>query len=341
MRDDAPAVMEVVGITAFEERVYRAVLASPGITLQELVRRSQESSGRVQASLTRLRAKGLVTRLSGRSPRWTATNPGTALRSLARGVLGDLNRLADTADAMEAAFRAIGQDPEGGGQFEVLAGPDELARWYVRLQQEAEEEVLIFDRPPYVLDYRNPLQGDRLREGVRYRTVYAPEAFQHPGALDELERMLSSGEEARVLAGLPFKMVLIDRRQAIMPLHLDPPLNRSVLIRGSTMVVALAELFERLWAEAVPMYPQPASGDVAPDPADQAGEDEGAGPVELGQEDRRLLALLSAGLKDDAIARQLGLSPRSLRRRLRPLMDELKADTRFQAGVEACRRGLV
>lgn len=340
MHDDAPAAMEVVGITAFEERVYRAVLASPGIALQELARRSQESSGRVQAALTKLRAKGLVTRLSGRSPRWTATNPGTALRSLARDVLGELNRLAATADAMESAFHAIGQDPEDGGQFEVLAGPDELARWYVRLQQEAEEEVLIFDRPPYVLDYRNPWQGDRLRAGVRYRTVYAPEAFQHPGALDELDHMLRSGEEARVLAGLPFKMVLIDRRQAIMPLHLDPPLNRSVLIRGSTMVVALAELFERLWEEAVPMYPQPASGDGTPEPGGTA-QGAGSGAVELRQEDRRLLALLSAGLKDDAIARQLGLSPRSLRRRLRPLMDELKADTRFQAGVEACRRGLV
>ncbi|MFB4285783.1 TrmB family transcriptional regulator [Nonomuraea sp. MTCD27] len=340
MLDDDPA-LEIVGITAFEERVHRAVLASPGITLQELLLRSGESAGRIQSALAKLRAKGLVTRVTGRSPRWTATNPGTALRSLARGVLNDLERLADTADALEVAFQTIGQDPEEAGHFEVLAGPEQLTRWYVRLQQEAEHEVLIFDRPPYVLDYRNPLQDARLRDGVRYRTIYAPEAFQHAGALDQLDDMLESGEHARVLPGLPFKMVLIDRRQAIMPLHLDPPLTRSVLIRGSTMVVALVELFERLWREAVPMYPRPADAPGAPEPADEPGQGEDQQLAELSVEDRRLLALLAAGLKDDAIARQLGMSPRSLRRRLRPLMDALRAETRFQAGAEAHRRGLV
>ncbi|GAA4557706.1 helix-turn-helix domain-containing protein [Planotetraspora kaengkrachanensis] len=338
--DDGPA-LEVVGISAFEERIYRAVLASPGITVQELVKRSGESSGRIQSALIRLRAKGMVSRLWGRSPRWAATDPGTAIRSLVRGLQSDLDRLTDTADALEAVYRRLGQGPEEAGQFEVLAGSEELARWFVRLQLEATDEVLTFDRPPYVLDYRNPLQGERLRDGVRYRTIYAPEAFKHAGALDELDNVLKAGEEARVLPGLPFKMVLADRRRAIMPLHLDPPLTRSVLISGSTMVVALAELFERLWQEAVPMRPQSAPRDCAQDRAGEPAEGEAQEGTELAPEDRRLLALLSAGLKDDAIARQLGVSPRSLRRRLRHLLDELNAETRFEAGAQAVRRGLV
>ncbi|MFC6080115.1 TrmB family transcriptional regulator [Sphaerisporangium aureirubrum] len=337
MHDDGPA-LEAVGISAFDERIYRGVLASPGITVQELVMRSGESSGRIQSSLSRLRAKGLVSRLWGRSPRWTATNPGTAIRSLVRGLQSDLDRLTDTADQLEAAFRTVGQDPEEGGQFEVLAGPEEQARWYVRLQQEAKEEVLTFDRPPYVLDYHNPLQTGLLHKGVRYRTIYVPEAFEHAGALDEVGSLVKAGEEARVLPELPFKVAIVDRWRAVMPLQMEPPLTRGVLIKGSTMVVALVELFERLWQEALPMYPQPAPRDGAPQASDRAEEPQWA---ELDPDDRRLLTLLSAGLKDDAIARQLGTSPRSLRRRLRHLLDELNAETRFQAGAQASRRGLV
>ncbi|MER5644725.1 hypothetical protein [Streptosporangium sp. NPDC002524] len=345
MLDDGPA-LAVVGIGAFDERIYREVLACPGITVRELVMRSGESSGRIQTSLTRLRAKGLVSRLWGRSPRWTATNPGTAIRSLVRGMQSNLDRLTDTADQLEETFRTAGQDLEEGGPFEVLAGPEEQARSYVRLQQEAKEEVLTFDRPPYVLDYHNPVQTGLLRKGVRYRTIYVPEAFDHAGALDEVGSLVKAGEEARVLPELPFKMALVDRRQAVMPLHMDLPLTRGVLIKGSTMVVALVELFERLWQEALPIYPQPASRDGAPEPAggpcrDEENRGEEREWAELDPEDRRLLTLLSTGLKDDAIARQLGTSPRSLRRRLRHLLDELNAETRFQAGAQASRRGLV
>ncbi|MEV6038785.1 helix-turn-helix domain-containing protein [Nonomuraea sp. NPDC052116] len=391
--------LEVVGISAFDERVYRGVLASPGITVQELVRRSGESAGRIQSSLSRLRAKGMVSRLWGRSPRWTATNPGAAIRSLVRGMQGELDRLTDTADELEAAFRTVGQGTDEGGQLEVLAGPEEQARWYVRLQQEAKEEVLTFDRPPYVLDYHNPLQTGLLRSGVRYRTIYVPEAFDHTGALDEVGSLIKAGEEARVLPELPFKMAIVDRWRAVMPLQMDPPLTRGVLITGSTMVMALVELFERMWREALPVRPElwqelgdsrleptdpgppvadldpeagpliptegtPAQGALSPAQGALGRTAGGPGPAAgtvspaagalgpatgalspaagaLSLEDRRLLALLAAGLKDDAIARQLGTSPRTLRRRLRHLLDELNAETRFQAGAQASRRGLV
>jgi DNA-binding CsgD family transcriptional regulator/sugar-specific transcriptional regulator TrmB len=340
MLDDGPA-LAVVGISAFDEQIYRGVLACPGITVQELVLRSGESSGRIQSSLSRLQAKGMVSRLWGRSPRWTATNPGAAIRSLVRGLQSDLDRLTDTADQLEAAFRTVGQGQGEGGQFEVLAGPEEQARWYVRLQQEAKEEVLTFDRPPYVLDYHNPLQTGLLRKGVRYRTIYVPEAFDQAGALNELGNQVKAGEEARVLPELPFKMAIVDRWWAVMPLHMESPLTRGVLIKGSTMVVALVELFERLWQTALPIYPQPAPRDGAPEPAGGPGRGEEQEWAELGPEHRQLLAMLSAGLKDDAIARQFGTSPRSLRRRLRHLLDELNAETRFQAGAQASRRGLV
>ena len=52
-----------------------------------------------------------------------------------------------------------------------------------------------------------------------------------------------------------------------------------------------------------------------------------------------LLRQLAAGAEDEQIARTLGLSLRTVRRRISQLMIELGADTRFQAGAEAARRG--
>lgn len=54
-----------------------------------------------------------------------------------------------------------------------------------------------------------------------------------------------------------------------------------------------------------------------------------------------LVRLLHAGFKDQAIARQLGVSVRTATRRVAALMRRLDAGTRFQAGVKARERGWV
>ncbi|MGD0557044.1 MAG: hypothetical protein ABSA93_18950 [Streptosporangiaceae bacterium] len=45
------------------------------------------------------------------------------------------------------------------------------------------------------------------------------------------------------------------------------------------------------------------------------------------------------GLTDAAIARHLGAHLRTVQRRVRGLLDRLGAATRFQAGLQAVRRG--
>jgi DNA-binding NarL/FixJ family response regulator len=52
----------------------------------------------------------------------------------------------------------------------------------------------------------------------------------------------------------------------------------------------------------------------------------------------RVLALLSTGATDEAIARQLGVSLRTVQRDVRGILDQLGARTRFQAGQLLGRR---
>ena len=56
---------------------------------------------------------------------------------------------------------------------------------------------------------------------------------------------------------------------------------------------------------------------------------------------RFLLQQLAAGAKDEQIARSLGVSLRTVRRRVSEPVDELGVENRFQAGVEAVRRGWI
>jgi DNA-binding NarL/FixJ family response regulator len=63
--------------------------------------------------------------------------------------------------------------------------------------------------------------------------------------------------------------------------------------------------------------------------------------TELSHQDVELLRLLAGGLPLDAVARRMGKSERTVRRRVRGICDQLGLRTSIQAVAWAARRGLV
>ncbi len=63
--------------------------------------------------------------------------------------------------------------------------------------------------------------------------------------------------------------------------------------------------------------------------------------AELSHQDVELLKLLAGGLPLDAVARRMGKSERTVRRRVRGICDQLGLGTSIQAVAWAARRGLV
>ncbi|MGO1974344.1 MAG: TrmB family transcriptional regulator [Propionibacteriaceae bacterium] len=314
--------LAAIGLSSVGEGVYRTLLAQSTITPAELAEELRVDVAAVETQLATLRAAGLASRLSGRPRRYTAVEPDAAIEALVRDRIAELEKVRSTSLALSATFHAVQRSAVGSGAIEVLSGPSELGRWFVRIQHQVRHEMLAFDRPPYALAATNPVEPVSLRQGVEWRVVYAPESLELDGALDEINELAELGEQARVHAGLPLKMVIADRRLALLPLSLDLEQTEVALIHESTLLDALIQLFEHYWRVALPLG-------VADTPG-----------AELGAVDTPLLTLLTSGLTDSAIARQMGWSARTMNRRMRELFDELGAQNRFQAGVQAARRGL-
>ena len=216
-------------------------------------------------------------------------------------------------------------------QLEIVFGREAVATRFLQLQQGARDELVVLDRPPYAQDPQqpNPGEDDLLARGVRLRAIYAPEAFEVPGALDLVEAAIAAGEDARTCPDVPLKLAIADRSAAILP-FVDggqDSADSALVVYASTLLDALVRLFDLLWATAVPIRSR------RPCPLTSRPSRRSA--------DRRLVALLAAGLKDEAIARQLGVSLRTVHRRTSELMAGLDARTRFQAGMQASRRKLL
>ncbi|MEO3742243.1 helix-turn-helix domain-containing protein [Plantactinospora sp. B5E13] len=309
------------GIPAADEQVLRVLLSRGRASVEELAASTGQPAARVAAGLDQLRRQGLVARLASQPDRYAAAEPRVALDALLHPAEQALRRARDAATELAAIFESVRSGEHAAGPVEVVVG-EEISRTFLRLQQSAVREVRAFDRPPYVHAAGNPVEPAVLARGVRWRAIYHPESLEQPGALAEIRHLGTLGEQARVAVDVPFKMHLVDDRAALVPTEPGPDGARSLLVYASVLLDALTFVFDICWERAVPL-------------------DSGVGVDELSDEDRQLLALLAAGVKDETISRQLGLSVRTMRRRVRRLLDLLGAQTRFQAGMEAIRRGWI
>jgi sugar-specific transcriptional regulator TrmB len=322
---DALGKLSIVGVSHLDEQLYRDLLSVPGSTLAELAVRADVGVARARQAITRLERSGLVNRRPGVPARWVPAPPDVAVGSLIAQHQDELERARLVADGLVPDFHRGTRYEHISQVVEIISGRDAISQRAVQLMRSAEREVMMFDKPPYIGSQDNPDELDVLARGVRWRAVYSTESLAEPGQLATMARFRDAGEQARLSPLVPTKLAIADHRLALLPLTIDEPVTEetAILVHPSSMLSMLIMHFDSVWERSIP-FDEYASGRKSPA---QSGH----------QPDRQVLQLLAAGLKDEAIARQLGISLRTARRWIAHIMADRGVTTRFQLGLMVAR----
>jgi DNA-binding CsgD family transcriptional regulator len=156
--------------------------------------------------------------------------------------------------------------------------------------------------------------NDQTSRGVTHRYLYDTRILEIPwfykAALDEID----GGAQARVTtAPLPTSILIVDHTAALIACHPDQSIT--LYTTAPLLITILEQAFDSHWQQAIPLQRH---GDHT------TGED----PA-----DNDVLNLVLAGHKNAAIARQLGLSPRTVSRHLQRLYTRYHVTDR--AGLRA------
>lgn len=296
----------------------------------------------LEPNVQTLLASGLAIRLSYKPPVLIPIGPRAAFaKAVTRwsGAIRSQKRRHDLAEDQliglhKIAVRATASR-EPDHRCSLVAGSYQVAALHDALASSAEKEAREFATGPYGQPLKLPTgepheASDSMSlylrpepvlfsEGGRYRLVIDDEMLDE--RFDVAAAGAADGEEYRLIAKkLPMKLLVIDDHTALVPL--GPYGHPCLLIHDANLVALFTVFFELMWDKGTP-WP-PAENPIAERENHQR---------------RRILDALAAGLKDEAIARQLGVSVRTVRRHITSLMKELGATTRFAAGVAAVRRG--
>jgi len=240
-----------------------------------------------------------------------STQIGESQRSL-------LNAIRDFEE-LQRKFRnhAVSQDTDNLAQ--LLTEVTQIVLLSAQLPHTARSEVLSFNTTKKLTDEPSAAvvaESTQRKHGVQSRAIYTTDYItERPHHLSESRAM---GEEIRLIPDLPTKMTIVDRTVALVAID-ETGLRAALLVRSLAYIDMLRMLFELVWERAVPY-----------------GED---ADTPLTPHERRVLQMLATGARDDAIASDLGVTTKTVRRHITAAMDKIGTDSRFAAGVQATKRG--
>ncbi|WP_228121127.1 helix-turn-helix domain-containing protein [Streptomyces fagopyri] len=212
-------------------------------------------------------------------------------------------------------------------KVELVPRLEEVRAALNRAAAECKTEVLTSqpggNRVPEALEEALKRDSVTLARGVRMRTLYQHTARFNGPSQSYVAAMTQLGAEYRTAHELFGRLIVFDREVAFIPEAGGT--WGAVIIREPSIVHYMCDIFEQTWSLAQPF------SDATTDGLETVAR----------EVDRTIARLLAAGLKDETIARRLGMSLRTARRHIADIMESLGAESRFQAGVIMASRGLL
>lgn len=326
-------VFGVLGLRPETEAVYAALLGCPQADLSDLQVITQLAEQVVREALDDLVDRSFARPSRDNPGRLRAVSPQLALDLIIRRQEADLARrsqklAADRAAAAEAvaAYGHLTPHTAENGT-ERLVGLDAIEARLEILATEMKRECLSVmpggAQSQASLEASRPLDADALSRGMAILTLYQDSVRNDPATHTYAKWLTDSGGEVRTAPLLPPRMLLFDREVALVPIDPSNTKAGALCTREPGIAASLVSVYEQAWDTAVPL-------------GAAVTRDTESG---LTQAETDLLALLAAGMTDEAAAKRLGVGLRTVRRHMAALMERLGASSRFEAGLRAAQKG--
>ena len=273
---------------------------------------------------------GLV-RLDAETGTWVAEDPSTIQSRVVSPLSQEGARLLEESSQWARAFAGLStswrRSPQSAGQGPFTYLRDEaIGPFLTGLVAEAEEEMLTA-QPQTGRDAQS-LAAAALRDtamlerGTRMRTLYQHSARRSSITHKYVAAVTARGAEVRTLDEFFNRMIVVDRRVAVIPAADD--LRTAIAVREPSVVAYLVDIFERTWERGRPFANRETSM-----------------MKDIAAEQRAMtIRMLIEGHSDPVSAKRLGVSPRTYAGYVADLKAEYDAETRFQLGYTMGQQGV-
>lgn len=274
--DQVRSAFEAFGLNGHQARVLLALLRLGSASPAQLARLAGVHRTSAYPVLQELRARGLSQQVPGQSALWTSPGRDEVLNLLRTAHEERLREVKSRIETTRELLAEVVPDNQTATvpYVQIISSATHARTLYDRLLADAEDEVLVLNRPPYSnavektkadrsfveafgRDEINPAVLEALDRGVSIRVLYEAASWEDPEAESFRAAMAAyhrAGVQGRVVDELPMKLVTADRRATLFALA-DPVLREvgfpmNLLVEHAGYAAFQADAFEYRWAHA-------------------------------------------------------------------------------------------
>lgn len=263
--------------------------------------------------------------------RWLPEDPTTVQSRVVSPLSQQASQLLEESSEWARAFGALNQSwrrsplAQARGPFTYIH-LEAIGPFIAGLVAETEEELLTAQpqtgRNAPGLAVAALRDTAALERGIKMRTLYQHSARRSAFTAKYVAAVTERGAEVRTLDEFFKRMIVIDRRVAVIPGDED---NRSAIaVREPAIVAYLVDIFDRAWERGRPFTNK-----------------ESTTLKGIATEQRAMtIRMLIEGHSDPVSAKRLGVSPRTYAGYVADLKSEYEQETRFQLGYAMGQAGI-
>lgn len=257
------------GLTERETKVYMMLLTKKCFTTAELQNSVDITRTKIYEILQKMVTRGICTvRSVGKIKYYEAVEPKLALqrvfdkykeecqseydrrKNLKEELIKTLNPVYDKSKNVFSPLDII----------EIMKDKDQIQNKYLKSVRETRNEMLTFNKGPYVCDTSRRLNDQikeetkLLKKGIISRNIYEDGELKNQNwLLNTLNILSKSGNQSRVVKNLPIKMMVFDENRVILPLQQNLPEGNGITllyIEHNGLALACKSLFNSVWEKS-------------------------------------------------------------------------------------------